>query len=70
MATLMPNPAATNLDIIINKIKKEERERERERERESKSEITRRGGVVVLGVGRGSGRRRDHVGAGLTHPRI
>ena len=66
MATLMPNPAATNLDIIINKIKKEERERERERG----SEITRRGGVVVLGVGRGSGRRRDHVGAGLTHPGI
>ena len=64
MATLMPNPAATNLDIIINQIKKEERERERG------SEITRRGGVVVLGVGRGAGRRRDHVGAGLTHPGI
>ena len=60
----MPNPAATNLDIIINQIKKEERERERV------CEITRRGGVVVLGVGRGSGRRRDHVGAGLTHPGI
>ena len=66
MATLMPNPAATNLDIIINQIKKEERERERERG----SEITRRGGVVVLGVGRGSGRRRDLVGAGLTDPGI
>ena len=68
MATLMPNPAATNLDIIINQIKKEERERERERE--CVCEITRRGGVVVLGVGRGAGRRRDHVGAGLTDPGI
>ena len=38
MATLMPNPAATNLDIIINKIKKEERERERKRERERERE--------------------------------
>lgn len=65
MTTLMPNPAATNLDIIINKIKKEEKVNE-----ERESEITRRGGVVVLVVGRGAGWRRDHVGAGLTHPGI
>ena len=51
--------------IIINKIKKEEEVNE-----ERESEITRRGGVVVLVVGRGAGWRRVHVGTGLTHPGI
>ena len=61
MATLMPNPAATNLDIIINQIKKEEREREREREgvklQEGEEwwcwgwEEVRVGGGIMLGPG-------------------
>ena len=59
MATLMPNPAATNLDIIINQIKKEEREREREGVKLQEGEEwwcwgweeVRVGGGIMLGPG-------------------